>query len=92
MKQMLEKHGSIEEALDATAKIMEETHIKETICMINSGDLHLGNLKAYIDKLNPKNPEEFVWKVITHCQGPRGPHSRPQGLRAFGCCWRHSAD
>jgi hypothetical protein len=67
MRQMLETHGSIEAALDATAKIMEDTHIDETIRLINSGEIHLGNLKTYIEQLNPKKPEEFAWKVLTHC-------------------------
>lgn len=82
MKQMMEKHESISEALDATAKIMEEAHIRETILMINSGKIHLGNLKTYIDKLNPVNPGDFAWKVLTGCsrQGSPGPDSPG--------CWR----
>jgi hypothetical protein len=65
MKAMMSRCASIEEALDATAKILEERHVKETVDMIEKGKLKLSDLKAHVESLTPVNPGEFVWKVLS---------------------------
>jgi hypothetical protein len=67
MKAMMSRCVSIEEALDATAKILEERHVKETVDMIEKGKLKLSELKDHVEALTPVNPGEFVWKVLTNC-------------------------
>lgn len=91
MKAMMTRCASIEEALDATAKILEDRHVEETIDMIEKGKLTLSELKAHVDLLAPVNPGEFVWKVLSSLRSPR---SCPRGHslhRSWGCfrrCFR----
>jgi len=88
MKAMMIRCSSIEEALDATAKILEERHIKETIDMIEKGNLKLSYLKAHVESLAPVNPGEFVWKVLSNLRSPRSSH-RGQRFQSWGWRFRH---
>lgn len=88
MKAMMIRCASIEEALDATAKILEERHIKETIDMIEKGKLKLSDLKAHVESLAPVNPGEFVWKVLSCMRSPRSSR-RGQRFQSWGWRFRH---
>jgi hypothetical protein len=86
MKVMMIRCDTIEEALDATAKILEERHIKETIDMIEKGKLNLSELKGHVESLAPVNPGEFVWKVLSCMRCSRRAHSwRGWGYRFLHC-------
>jgi len=88
MKAMMIRCASIEEALDATAKILEERHIKETIDVIEKGKLKLSDLKAHVESLAPVNPGEFVWKVLSSLSSPRC-SPRAHSCQSWGWRFRH---
>lgn len=88
MRVMMTRCASIEEALDATSKILEDRHVKETVDMIEKGNIKLQDLKAHVESLAPVNPGEFVWKVLSSLRSPRS-WPRAHSCRSWGWRFRH---
>ena len=89
VKHMLGIHGDIAKALDATILILDERHKNEIIEKISKGEISIFQLKEEVEKVNPKNPGEFVWDILIHCPRSRSPTPpRSQGRNPVRCCFR----
>ena len=88
VKHMLEIHGDIAKALDATILILDERHKNEIIEKISKGEISIFQIKEEVEKVNPKNPGEFAWDILSNL--PRHPPTRkesaPRRSRILRCC------
>lgn len=90
VKHMLEIHGDITKALDATILILDERHKNEIIEKVNRGEISIHQLKELVDAAHPKNPEQFTWEIIcssSHSQNQESEASPPTGKYCC-CCFR----